>query len=158
MNKRNRSGKRRGRFQTCKYCYNKPKRHQGICAECAKRTKEENKLRLRILLGYETLSGFLIQSNISKNNIQTIQSLLEIENPAFHEFASIMFEISQVHPYKKRRIKRIRESHPDLYQRMRRNGTFDWYFDEYDGPYFHDEQDMEFEEPVFNRGVNEEFF
>jgi len=67
-----------------------------------------------------------------------------------------MFEICQVRPRKKRPVKRIKQSHSEhsehweFYQPMRRNENFDWYFDAYDDPFFAEEHDRQFEEPVFN--------
>jgi hypothetical protein len=107
-------------------------RFQGICEDCAKRTREENKQRFNVLMAYETLFGFLEQRNISAKNIQTIKRLLEFDDAAFREFASIVLEISEVHPRKKRREQWIKAHRPELLQRMRNNECFDWYFDSLD--------------------------
>ena len=164
--KRSRREQRRGKFSSCKYCYNTPQRHQGLCGVCAGRTKEENKLRYQILLGYETLTSFLEQSNISKNNIKTIQSLLDanqcspavngtaasepfalldgdlaVAKSAFFDFATVVLEVGQSSPRKKRRIKRIKEARPELYERMKQQPYLDWYFDEYEECDFGDESE-----------------
>ena len=147
----------RENFRSCKYCYNTPKRGQGLCSACLGRTKDENKYRYRLLLGYETLTGFLVQSNISEKNIKTIQLFLDASNSppvvsdtvepgqsespacglakarsAFVDFATIILEISQNFPRKKRRIKRIKDGQPELYDRMKQQPNFDWYFDEFE--------------------------
>ena len=166
MNRHNR--RRERRMRQCKYCNNTAKQHQGLCSVCAGRSKEENKYRHQLLLGYEALSGFLDQSNISEKNIKTIQSFLDVSNSppqlngtnnleqaespdyglakarsAFIGFATIVFEIGQNFPRKKRRLKKIKERRPELYESMRQQPYFDWYFDEYEDSSFDDDSEYD---------------
>ena len=106
------------RVRFCKYCGGKPYRGQGICRECEKRPKAEN-IKLRNLWqAEETLYGFLNQSNISKLNIKTMESLLEIDDEAFRRFLELVQEIAKVCPIKRRRWIVIRDQHQALWQRI----------------------------------------
>lgn len=119
------------RVRFCKYCGGKPYRGQGICRECEKRPKAEN-IKLRNLWqAEETLYGFLNQSNISKLNIKTMESLLEIDDEAFRRFLELVQEIAKVCPIKRRRWIVIRDQHQALWQRIVENAYFEVILEEY---------------------------
>lgn len=120
-----------GRERICKYCRNTPPRGQGICRECEKRPKAENIKLRNFWQAEETLYGFLNQSNISKLNIKTMESLLEIDDEAFRRFLELVQEIAKVCPIKRRRWIVIRDKHKALWQRIVENDYFEVLLEEY---------------------------
>ncbi len=127
---RKRSGKKRGHYRICKYCFGTPLRDQGLCHECSQRSKEENKRRLVIVNAMATLDHFLTQKNISAKNLKTIKSFCDLEDPALHEYATLVLAIGQKFPRKKKRYRKIRRINPELYRRIRQNSKFFWHVDE----------------------------
>jgi len=114
------------RKRSCKYCGSTPRRGQGICRKCEARPKAENIRRLKTHLAFETLFGFLLQSNISAGNIKTMTSMRDIDDEAFRSVLDLVQEIARLHPRKRRRWKWLRKNQPELYDRIRHNETFDW--------------------------------
>ena len=127
---RRQSGKKRGQYRMCKYCFNASVRHQGLCHECLQRPKEENKKHLAIINATATLSDFLFQKNISARNLKTIRSYCESETGELREFASLLLAIGTRFPRKKKRYRRIRQEDPQLYQRLYQSSLLSWLEDE----------------------------
>jgi hypothetical protein len=89
-----------------------------ICKECAKKPKaviDEIDQEGEIL-------GYLRQSHISKKNVDRLTILVEIDNEKIAEFAGIVLEVAQVHPYKKRRLKFLARERRDLLVKLDETG------------------------------------
>ena len=122
---RRQSGKKRGQYRMCKYCFSASVRYQGLCHECLQRPREENKKRLAIINAKVTLSDFLLQKNISAKNLKTIRRFCESEDGELREFASLVLAIGTRFPRKKKRCCKIRQQDPKLYQQLRQSLLFD---------------------------------
>jgi len=122
--RRGRRFKGRGGYRTCKYCYNSAVKHHGLCNDCAKRPKEENKFRLKCLFVAEALYGLLEQSNISKKNVKFIRKLIDFPDDEIRSLVEIIFEISQVAPRKRKRFRRIKRENPLLWKKMKAHNAF----------------------------------
>ncbi|MGA2259984.1 MAG: hypothetical protein ABSH28_00960 [Acidobacteriota bacterium] len=85
-----------------------------ICKRCGQLPRE---VRFRI----ETLDeiwGFLDQSNISPKNIRRLELLAQQDDPEVRKTASVVLEIGKAHPGRRKRYRRIRSGHPELWQKM----------------------------------------
>ena len=133
---RRKRGKRRGHFVICKYCFNSAVRNQAFCHECVQRSSEENKRHLAIAIAYATLSGFLLQKNISRNNLKTIKGFCEHDDASLSEYATLLLAIGQRFPQKKKRYKKIRLGDPVLFQRIQKCEEFNWLADETGEPHW----------------------
>ena len=74
--------------------------------------------------------GFLDQSIISEKNIRRLSLLAESADPEVREMASIVHAIGKAHPGRRRRYKKIRADHPELWQRIVKKGIVE----EWTGP------------------------
>ncbi len=70
----------------------------------------------------DEIFGFLKQSHISKKNVTRLKTLASSNNPKIVEFATIVLEVAQVRPYKKRRLKVLAKERRDLLQRLEETG------------------------------------
>jgi hypothetical protein len=70
----------------------------------------------------EDIFGFLKQSHISEKNVARLKTLASSENQRIAELANIVFEVAQVKPYKKRRLKVLAKERRDLLQKLEETG------------------------------------
>ena len=70
------------------------------------------------------------QSIISEKNIRRLSLLAESADPEVREMASIVHAIGKAHPGRRRRYKKIRADHPELWQRIVKKGIVE----EWTGP------------------------
>lgn len=90
-----------------------------ICKDCARLPKEQ---RAATELKDE-IFGLLRQSHISKKNISRLKKLAFSDNPTIVEFTSIVLEIAEVAPYKKRRLKILAQNkRRDLIRKLEDTG------------------------------------
>jgi hypothetical protein len=85
-----------------------------ICRKCSKLPRE---VRFRI----ETLDeiwGFLDQSNISAKNIRRLELLVQQDDPEVRKTAAVVLAIGKAHPGRRKRYRKIRSGHPELWQKM----------------------------------------
>lgn len=83
-----------------------------ICSKCRRLPREE---RMRVLWLNE-IFGFLEQSNISKKNLRRLQQLEAEEIAEVASLASLVRRIACVHPRKRKRWKRLRQEHRELFR------------------------------------------
>jgi hypothetical protein len=88
-------------------------RRLSICRDCQNLPEIDLD---RIEVGDE-LCGFVEQSNISEKNIARLVELTLHEDPALREHAEALLGIARVHPRKKKRWKRLVETHCHLVHR-----------------------------------------
>ena len=65
----------------------------------------------------DEIFGFMNQSHISKKNLQRLQVMAESPNPEVVDLAALVLQVAKVKPYKKRRMKVLEETQPDLYSK-----------------------------------------
>jgi hypothetical protein len=70
----------------------------------------------------DEIFGYLKQSHISNKNVSRLKTLASSENPRIAELASIVLEVAQVQPYKKRRLKVLAREKRDLLQKLKETG------------------------------------
>ena len=80
-------------------------------------------------MAFETLIGFLLQSNISAGNVKTMNSMSDIEDDRFRSFLDLVQEIARLRPHKRRRWKWLSKNHPELLARICQNEHFEWMLD-----------------------------
>jgi hypothetical protein len=85
-----------------------------VCKYCRRRPKEE---RARVQETDE-IWGLLRQSHISKKNIARLKHLVDSPDPKVLTLATLILEIGQVHPYKRRRMKFLAKERRDLLFRL----------------------------------------
>ncbi len=101
-----------------------------VCKKCSQLPREVRSRREAL----DEIWGFLEQSNISDNNIRRLSLLAESADPEVREMASIVHAIGKAHPGRRRRYKKIRANHPELWQRIVQKGIFeDWELEEWTG-------------------------
>ena len=89
-----------------------------ICKECAGKPKEE----IISIEQEDEIFGFLEQSHISQKNISRLKILSASKNTEISELANLVLEISQLAPYKKRRLKLLAQKRKDLLQKLEDTG------------------------------------
>ena len=89
-----------------------------ICKECSRKPKKE----IGIIEQEDEIFGFLNQSYISQKNISRLKILSVSNNKKISELASIVLEVSQIIPYKKRRLKILAQKRKELLQRLEETG------------------------------------
>lgn len=110
-----------------------------ICKECARKPKEERD----VILHENEIFRFLTQSHISDKNIARLKTLSNSDNKKIARMAGIVLEIAKVTPYKKRRLKKLRQVRKDLIHQLNETGLIYAYdFDQFEEYYeFDDEAD-----------------
>jgi hypothetical protein len=66
----------------------------------------------------DEILGFLTQSHISSKNIDRLKILIESSDKKVAGFASVVLEIGEIRPYKRRRLKVLATEHKDLFARL----------------------------------------
>lgn len=120
--------------RTCRICQrSRPNEQFGgkglravICSKCRQRPKVEQQR----ILATDEVHGFLQQSNISAKNIQRLAELASLDDAAFARLRILVLEIATVQPRKRKRWKRLRQDHAELYERITDSGLFDYLLDE----------------------------
>ena len=102
-----------------------------VCKKCS-RLPREVRFRSEAL---DEIWGFLDQSIISEKNVRRLSLLAESADPEVREMASIVHAIGKAHPGRRRRYKKIRADHPELWQRIVKKGIVEeWEVEEWTGP------------------------
>ena len=87
---------------------------QHVCKICAGRPINE-----RLAAAHrQELQGFLSQSHISRKNLKRLATLKLNADAEVCHLATIVGEIAVVAPYRRKRIGRIRDHHPELFSKM----------------------------------------
>ena len=85
-----------------------------ICKDCSKRPAEE----IEAIGQKDDIYGFMDQSNISPKNVKRLQQMVGSENPEIQELASLVLEVAEVKPRKRRRLKFLAQNHPRLFKKL----------------------------------------
>jgi len=83
------------------------------------------------------------QKHISAKNIAQLTEFAEAEDPKVSQFASVVLELARLRPYRRKRYRALRRTHPELLQRLIEVGIlddYDPYEDQMDFPF--DPQEM----------------
>jgi hypothetical protein len=67
----------------------------------------------------EEIVGFLTQSHISSRNLNRLKLLVESSDQEVADLASVVLEIGEARPYKRRRLKVLAKEHKDLFARLK---------------------------------------
>ena len=70
----------------------------------------------------DEIFNFLNQSHISDKNVARLRVLASSENERIAELASIVLEVAEVKPYKKRRLKVLARERRDLLRKLEDTG------------------------------------
>ncbi len=70
----------------------------------------------------DEIFGFLKQSHISEKNVARLKTLASSENHKIGELATIVLEVAQVKPHKKRRLKVLAKERRDLLEKLEETG------------------------------------
>lgn len=89
-------------------------RRARICRRCHRMPREKQDT----LLQEREIHGFLEQSRISEKNIARLQVLARSKQHAVAELASLVADIAQAAPYRRRRIKTLARERRDILKRM----------------------------------------
>jgi hypothetical protein len=116
--------KRRGHF--CRICgIRKPneafsgKGHRThVCKNCAQLPKEEREE----IEHKDEIFNYLRQSHISDKNVSRLRKLAVSPNERVAELATIVLEVAEIKPYKKRRLKELVRKNRDLLQKLDETG------------------------------------
>lgn len=85
-----------------------------VCSDCRKLPKTE----LQRILAENEILGFIDQANISQKNIARLHSLASIDDAEFQELRTLILEIAQLAPHKRRRWKLIASIDSNLLDRV----------------------------------------
>ena len=77
-------------------------------------------------LWLDEIYGFLEQSNISKNNLRRLGQLEAEVIADVASLAGLVRQIAEVHPRKRKRWKRLRQQHRDLFRQAVDAGMIDF--------------------------------
>lgn len=89
-----------------------------VCKECARKPKEERDA----ITQEDEIFGFLNQSHISQKNISRLKTLSKSNNQHIAGLADIVLEVSQITPYKKRRLKILAQKNRELLHKLEDTG------------------------------------
>ena len=73
----------------------------------------------------EEIFNYLQQSHISAKNTARLRKLAASDNPRIAELAAIVTEVSEVKPFKKRRLQVLTRERRDLLDALERTGLID---------------------------------
>ena len=85
-----------------------------VCKECQSLPRATRKHIEEV----DEILGFLTQSHISANNIERLKILGESSDQEVASLASVVLEIGEIRPYKRRRLKVLAKEHKDLFERL----------------------------------------
>ena len=85
-----------------------------VCKECQRLPRETRKHIEEL----DEILGFLTQSHISSKNIDRLKILVESSDKEVAGLASVVLEIGEIRPYKRRRLKVLATEHKDLFARL----------------------------------------
>jgi uncharacterized protein (DUF4415 family) len=71
----------------------------------------------------DEIFGCLQQSHISARNVSCLKKLVQSNNKEVAELASIVLEVAEVKPYKKRRLKVLVQKRRDLLRKLKETGA-----------------------------------
>jgi hypothetical protein len=89
-----------------------------VCKECAQMPKDKRES----IEQEEEIFGFLKQSHISGKNMTRLKMLASSNSLRIVELATIVFEVAQVRPIKKQRLKILAKERRDLLQKLEETG------------------------------------
>ena len=114
-----------------------------LCRECARHPQRHQREKELALLGM-----LIDQSNVSTKNIKMAAAWANDDAPEVATLAKLVVDIGRIHPRKRKRVGRIRQRDPALFQRMIASGLAGEWCDETDGEEPADEPDTMPEDPV----------
>ena len=85
-----------------------------VCKECKKLPRATRKHLEEV----DEILGFLTQSHISAKNLQRLKILAETSDEQIACLASVVLEVGEIRPYKRRRLKILAKEHKDLFARL----------------------------------------
>ncbi|MEW6489215.1 MAG: hypothetical protein AB1578_15005 [Thermodesulfobacteriota bacterium] len=85
-----------------------------VCKDCARLPKAERERRQLL----DDLWGYWFQSNLSEKNRKHLGALREHPDAEIRAMAAVLHQVALVHPRKRRRLKRLRGEHPDLWAQL----------------------------------------
>jgi hypothetical protein len=85
-----------------------------VCKECQRLPRETRKHLDEV----DEIFGFLSQSHISSKNINRLKVLVESSDKEVAVLASVVLEIGEIRPYKRRRLKVLAAENKDLFARL----------------------------------------
>jgi hypothetical protein len=85
-----------------------------VCKECRKLPQATR----RHVEETDEILGFLTQSHISDKNIGRLKILVESSDQEVAGLASVVLEVGQIRPYKRRRLKILAKEHKELFARL----------------------------------------
>ena len=85
-----------------------------ICKDCKSLGQEAISHIQRI----NDVTDFLLQSNISKNNIKTLRTYIEEGNEELKEISSLILEVALCKPHKRKRILFLSQNKPELLKQL----------------------------------------
>jgi hypothetical protein len=85
-----------------------------VCKECQRLPRERRKHVEEV----DEILGFLTQSHISSKNINRLKVLVESSDKEVAGLASVVLEIGEIRPYKRRRLKVLAAENKDLFARL----------------------------------------
>ena len=89
-----------------------------ICCKCRKLPREKQEA---LKHEYE-IFGFMEQSHISDKNVARLRTLARSENPRIADLATVVLEVAQIRPCKRRRLGILARERRDLLNRMEETG------------------------------------
>src|SRR6266481_6129317 len=81
-----------------------------ICKKCTKRPKDE----IQNIEIEQEIWSYLNQSAISLKNLERLKTLTNLSNVEIANMASLVLEIAQLYPYKKKRFAQLAKEHKDI--------------------------------------------
>ncbi len=110
----------------CRICgHNRPneqftgKGHrEHVCKKCARLPAEKR----QALEQKDEISGFLMQSNISKKNLARLKKLAKSSDEEISRWAALVLAIGKVHPRKRKRLKYLARERKDLMAQLEETG------------------------------------
>lgn len=90
-----------------------------VCCDCQKLPIAQR----RAIEALDEISKFLHgQSHISKKNVKRLKELAAWQVPDVAERAAVTLEVARVTPFRRRRFRKIRSSHPEIWRELVRLG------------------------------------
>lgn len=89
-----------------------------VCKKCARLPKFEREA----IEQQAEIANFMDQSHISKKNVARLCVLTASENPETATLAKLVLEVAKIKPYKRRRLKLLAQSYPELLVKLEEAG------------------------------------
>lgn len=70
----------------------------------------------------QELFGYMAQSHISEKNISRLKEISQHSNPHISNLASVVLEVAEVKPYKRKRLAFLAREHRELLDKVEETG------------------------------------